>query len=272
MIEGLQQQAVQDALHQAILLGGLVSARMVPIVMLVPFLGGKAAPTQVKMGLALAFAVLVYPSVWMAEPAVPSDPVTIGALLVKELGVGLMLGFVTALVFHAVRMAGRLIDTSRGQNKAMSMVPELQTQASVTGNFLVQLFIVLFLVTGGHRIFLAALTRSFRYIPPQDFTAISANGTAVVFDIARLATEAITLGVLLAFPVIAAILLTNIFLALVNKSAPQINVFFLGMPLKALVGIIVVLLALEPLAARFLDEAVYYLQQLLELIHLLSPN
>lgn len=272
MLEGLQQQALQDALRRAILLGGLVTARMVPIVLLVPFLGGKAAPNQVKIGLALAFAVLVYPAVWASNPALPEDAVTIGALLVKEIGVGLMLGFVTALVFHAVRMAGRLIDTSRGQNKAMSMVPELRTQVSVTGNFLLQLFIVLFLVTGGHRVFLTALTRSFRQIPPHNFAAVSTHGTAVVFDIAQLATESITIGVLLAFPVIAAILLTNIFLALVNKSAPQINVFFLGMPLKALVGIVVVMLALEPLASRFLDESVYYLQQLLELIHLLSPN
>jgi len=272
VLEGLQQQALRDALNRALLLGGLVTARMVPIVLLVPFLGGRAAPNQVKVGLALAFAVLVYPAVWVSNPTLPADPVTVGALLVKEIGVGLMLGFVTGLVFQAARMAGRIVDISRGETKSMSMVPELQTQTSATGNFLLQLFIVVFLVTGGHRIFLAALTRSFREIPPHNFAAVSANGRAVVFDIAELGTEAVTIAVLLAFPVVAAILLTNIFLALVNKSAPQINVFFLGMPLKALVGILVVLLALEPLASRFLDESVFYLERLLELIHLVSPN
>ena len=67
-------------------------------------------------------------------------------------------------------------------------------------------------------------------------------------------------------------MLTNIFLALVNKAAPQINVFFLGMPLKALVGIVVVLLALEPLLGRFLEAAATYFQHLLEFIHLLAPE
>ena len=274
MLDLLTQSAVRRGLDQSILLAGLVTARLMPIVLLVPFLGGKAAPAQVKVGLALAFTVLVYPIVWASAPAIPDAPLLVAALIAKEIGVGLMLGFVTALVFHAVRMAGRLIDTSRGQTKAMSMVPQLKTQVSVTGNFLLQLFIVIFLLTGGHRLFLAALTRSFKYIPPEQFASFAHagdHGSAVALGIARLATESISIGVLLAFPVIAAILLTNIFLALVNKAAPQINVFFLGMPLKAVIGVAVVLLALDPLATRFLDEAIRYFEHLLELIHLLAP-
>lgn len=266
----LADSAIQQGLDRAILLAGLVCARMTPLVMLVPFLGGKAAPAQVKVGLALMLTVLVYPSVWLGASTTPESPVIVAALLVKELGVGAMLGFVTALIFYAVRMAGRIIDTSRGQTKAMSMVPQMKTQVSVTGNFLVQLFIVIFMVTGGHRLFLAALTRSFIHIRPYEFLTVDGQGGAIAFGIAELATEAIGLGLLLAFPVVAAILLTNIFLALVNKSAPQINVFFLGMPLKALVGIAVVLFALEPLVTRFLDEAIGYLEHLLELIHLLT--
>lgn len=270
MYDFLTQTAIQKGLDQSILLAGLVTARLMPIVMLVPFLGGKAAPTQVKIGLSLVFTVLVYPAVWITSPDIPEAPIVIAGLVVKEIAVGLMLGFITALVFDSVRMAGRLIDTSRGQNKAMSMVPQLKTQVSVTGNFLLQLFIVIFMVTGGHRIFLAALTRSFKFIPPAEFATLAGNGAAIAFGIAELATQAISIGVLLAFPVIAAILLTNIFLALVNKAAPQINVFFLGMPLKAMVGIAVVLLALDPLVSRFLDEAVGYLRHLLEFIHILS--
>ena len=267
----LADMTIQRALDQAILLAGLVTARMMPIVLLVPFLGGKATPAQVKVGLALVLTVLVYPSVWVAAPPIPDSPLHVTALLVKEVGVGLMLGFTAALVFHAVRMAGRLIDTTRGETKGMSMVPQMETQVSPTGNVLFQLFLVLFMLTGGHRLFFAALTRSFERIPPHEFLAVADHGPTLVFGIADLACDAIGIAVLLAFPVIAAILLTNIFLALVSKAAPQINVFFLGMPLKALIGIAVVLLALDPLAGRFLDEAMGYFRHLLEFIQLLSP-
>ena len=270
MNEFLTQSVIQRGLDQSILLAGLVTSRMMPVVMLVPFLGGKAAPTQVKIGLALTLTVLVYPAVWLGSPALPQSPLVVAALLVKEIGVGLMIGFVTALIFASVRIAGRVIDTSRGQSKAMSMVPQLKTQASVSGNFLLQLFIVLFMLTGGHRLFLAAITRSFRKIPPHEFASLR-NGEAIVFGIARLAADAIELGILLALPVIAAILLTNIFLALVNKAAPQINVFFLGMPLKALAGIAVLLLALDPLISRFMAEAVSYLRHLLEFLAMGAP-
>ncbi len=266
----LAETAIQEGFDRAILLAALVTARMGPLVMLVPFLGGKAAPAQVKVGLALVLTILVYPAVWLATSTVPDSPIVVAALLVKEVGVGAMLGFVTALVFYATRMAGRVIDTSRGETKATAMVPQTKTQASVTGNFLVQLFIVVFMATGGHRFFLAALTRSFIHIRPHEFLTVRGRGEAIAFGLAELATEAIGIAVLLAFPVLAAILLTNIFLALVNKAAPQINVFFLGMPLKALVGIAVVLFALDALAARFLDEAIGYFEHLLELIRLLG--
>ncbi|MFB6372183.1 MAG: flagellar biosynthetic protein FliR [Bradymonadaceae bacterium] len=266
----LAESAFQKGLDQSILLAGLVMARLTPIVLLVPFLGGKAAPSQVKIGLALVLTVLVYPSVWVASPTVPTSAIVIGGLVVKEVAVGLMLGFVTALVFHAVRMAGRLIDTTRGETKGMSMVPQTKTQVSLMGSFLFQLFIVVFMVTGGHRLFFAALIRSFKRIPPYAFLTVGDRGPGLAFGIAQMATDAIGIAVLLAFPVIAAILLTNIFLALVSKAAPQINVFFLGMPLKALIGIAVVLFALDPLTRRFLDEAIGYFRHLLEFIQLLS--
>jgi len=266
----LAESAFHRGLDQSILLAGLVMARLMPIVLLVPFLGGKAAPSQVKIGLALVLTVLVYPSVWVVAPALPDSAPVIGALVVKEVAVGLMLGFVTALIFHAVRMAGRLVDTTRGETKGMSMVPQTRVQASPIGSFLVQLFIVVFMVTGGHRLFFAALTRSFERIPPYEVLAVGDRAPSLAFGVARLATDAIEIAVLLAFPVIAAILLTNIFLALVSKAAPQINVFFLGMPLKALIGIAVVVFALDPLTRRFLDEAMGYFRHLLEFIQLLS--
>lgn len=259
MYELLTDQGVQGMLNRAILLWALVAARVAPIVQLVPYLGGKAVPQVVKMGLTLALTALVFPLVWSsgAAGALPEGALAITALLIKELLLGVTFGFVAALVFDAVRIAGQLIDNARGQTQAMGMAPQLPERVSVTGNYLYQLNIVTFLLLGGHRLFIGALVRSFAAVPPQEFPPLGDHLGAMAFGVARLATDAISLGLLLAFPVIAAILLTDMCLALINKAAPQINVFFLGMPVKALAGVAVVLLTLQLIVDRVMAEAMH---------------
>ena len=270
----LTDEGIQRGINQMILLAALVGARLVPVVYLVPYLGGQAVPQQVKMGISLALTVLVYPAVWQTGAAgeLPAHALEIAALVTKELVVGLMLGFVAALAFEALRVAGQIIDSARGQTMATAFVPQLKAQVSVTADFLYQLGVVLFLITGGHRIFLAALVKSYVLVPPQTFPHLGDHLDALVFGIVRLTADAITLGVLLAFPVIAAILVANLMLALINKAAPQINVFFLGMPLKAALGIGVVLLGLRVLVERFLEAAAGSFDHVMQLLELLATT
>ena len=272
MLDLLDTAAFRASVDQAILLGALVSARVLPIVQLVPYLGGQAMPQQVKLGLTLALTVLVYPMVVSIDTlgGLPTGALAIALLLAKELAVGLLLGFVAILVFEAVRMAGQLVDTARGQTMAQAMVPQLKTQASVSATLLYQLSIVVFLFAGGHRVFLATLVRSFSRIPPQSLPAFGAALPDVAFVTMRLFADSIALGVLLAFPVIAAVFVTDLTLALINKAAPQINVFFLGMPLKALLGVAVLMLAIDVILSRFLVDAFGGLAQLDVLLQILE--
>jgi flagellar biosynthetic protein FliR len=268
-------EGVMRGLDRAIVLGALVVARIVPIVQLVPYLGGKAVPQTVKLGLSMAVAVIVYPAVWTsgAAAALPESPFALAALAFKEVLVGMTIGFVAALVFEAVRMAGQMIDSARGQTQATAMVPQLPERVSVSAELGYQLAVVIFLVAGGHRIFLAGLVRSFGWIPPQTIPALGGGRLdALVEAIVRMTADAITLAVLLSFPVVAAILLANLFLALVNKAAPQINVFFLGMPIKAVLGVAVLLLSLQVLLERIADEALVQLDALLDILRLLGAT
>lgn len=248
---------LQLGLDRAILLYALVAARVAPVVQLVPYFGGKAVPQVVKMGLIIALTALVYPSVWVtgAADALPSSAPEIIILMTKELLLGLMFGFVASLVFESVRIAGQLIDNARGQTMATAMVPQLPERVSVTADYFYQLTIVIFLIVGGHRLFIAAFARSFHALPPQQLPQGGDHLLDVCLQIVRLGADAITLGVLLAFPVIAASLLADMCLGLVNKAAPQIQVFFLGMPIKALLGILVFLLGLHIITTRAIDEA-----------------
>lgn len=248
---------LQQILDRGILLYALVAGRIAPIVMLVPYLGGKAVPQTVKMGLILALTVLVYPAVWStgAADALPQDTFAIFTLILKELMIGFTFGFVASLVFESTRVAGQIIDNARGQTMATTLVPQLPERVSLTSNIFYQMTVVTFLLLGGHRIFLAGLVRSFGSIPPQSMPNVSVASLDLALLILRLGADAITLGVVLAFPVTAAVLLTDMCLALVNKAAPQIRVFFLGMPLKAMLGILVFFLGLQVVVDRAVTEA-----------------
>lgn len=262
MFDLFTDPATQALLDRAILLWALVAARVAPIVMMVPYLGGKAVPQLVKMGLTIALTGMIYPLVWGsgAAAALPDGALALTVLLCKELLLGFTFGFVATLVFDAVRIAGQLIDNARGQTQATAFVPQLKERVSVTSDYLYQLNVVVFLLLGGHRLFIAALVNSFAAIPPQTMPPLGDHLGAMAFGITRLATDAITLGVVMAFPVIAAILLTDLCLAMVNRAAPQINVFFLGMPIKALAGIVVVLMTLQALVERTMREAITGIQ------------
>lgn len=272
MLDFLQSPEVQQPLNQAILLAALVSARLLPIVQLAPFLGGKAVPQQVKMALALALALLVYPTVWLSGAAdnLPEAPAEIAALVLKEAMVGFVIGFVAALVFDAVRTAGQIIDNSAGITQATSLAPQITDRVSLSANLLFQLTVVIFFVSGGHRVFLTALAHSFERIPPQTMLNTGESLTALADATVRLGADTITLSILLSFPVVAAILLANLFLALVNKSAPQINVFFLGMPIKAMLGVLVVMLGIDMILERFIMAVVDNFASLANVIEIMS--
>lgn len=274
IFEWLTSEGVRTAIDRALLLGALVTARIVPIIQLVPYFGGKATPQTVKMGLALALTILIYPMVWSTGVAadLPMGTFAMVTLLLKEIMLGVTFGFVAALVFEAVRVAGQLIDNARGQTMATALAPQIPERVSISSDIMYQLTIVTFLALGGHRLMIGAVVQSFAAIPPHKMPAVDGQLLTITDGVLRLGADAITLGVLLAFPVTAAILLTELCLAMVNRAAPQINVFFLGMPLKAMLGIGVLLLVLHGVVDRAIEEAIFSVNYLDALMRSLSPG
>lgn len=256
MLDWLTDDAARNAVDHAIVIFALVAARVLPIVELAPFLGGRAAPRTVKISVAFCLTVLVFPVVW-SPSLLASRPGTVelASLVVKELLVGLTFGFVIALVFEAVRIAGQIIDAARGQTMANVMVPQLPERVSVTADYLYLLAVALFFAFGGHLLFVEALVRSYASVGLFEYPSFAGGATEVALLITRLWADAIAVGVLFAFPVVASVLLADLVLAFINRSAPQVNVFFLGMPLKAALGTAVVLLGLGIFADEFANHA-----------------
>lgn len=242
-----------------LVLVGLAFARLLAFLVVVPFFGGAAVPARVKVATATAFVVIVYPSLaaGLKGEALGFGPVGFIGLLAKEAFVGFTLGFVASLVFEAVQVAGRIIDFQRGSTLAELFAPQLQTRVSELGQFKLQLAIVIFLAIGAHHFFIGALLRSFELIPATGFPHLQAGWTPAAEFITKLTGGVISVGVQLAAPAMVALLLTDLLFGLVNRVAPQINVFFLSLPVKMAVGLAIVLVSL-PL---FKDRYVHYFKE-----------
>ena len=232
---------------------GLSFARLVSFFSIVPFFGGAAVPARVKVATAMSLVVILYPSLEASVPAGQTlnfGPLGFIALLAKEVLVGFTLGFVASLVFEAVQVAGRIADFQRGSTMGELYAPQIQSRVSELGQFKLQLAIVLFIAIGAHRLFIGALLRSFDFIPAVGFPKLSAGWSPAVELIVVMTGSVLSIGLQLAAPVVIALLLTDLFFGIINRVAPQVNVFFLSMPVKMLVGVIVVLIILPMLAMR----------------------
>lgn len=240
--------------ERLILLGGLGAARVVPIFTVAPFFGGRLVPAPVRVGIALAFVALVFPAVAAGAPDPATlGPATIAALLLKEVLLGALLGFLVAVPFWAAEAAGRLVDTARGAQNAELYVPQLGTQSSPLGDLGLQLAVIAFFAMDGHLLFLRALGESYRAVPVTGFPArlVAGDATQLAVD----ATSRLVLAALgLAAPALAALLLADVALGLVNRVSPHIQVFFLGMPLKAALGVLAFMLALAGFVSALRGE------------------
>jgi type III secretion protein T len=163
------------------------------------------------------------------------------SFIVQEMMIGLVIGFVAAIPFWALDSAGFLIDTIRGSSLSSVINPSLGEAASIFGILFTQLFMTLFFFNGGFNQLLETLYHSYQQLPP---------GAGITFDKAwldlLLAQWEMLCGLVVNFalPAVAIMLLVDMALGLINRSAQQLNVFFLAMPLKSVAVLFVLMISL----------------------------
>lgn len=216
----------------------LIWARFLAFFSTVPVLVGKPVPMTVRVGFSLVCAVFMLPLLWpTGSPQLTADPFLIGALFLKEVLIGVILGLSAGLLFYAFEAAGNMIDNQRGMSNARLLIPELGTMGSTISLFLFQLTIVLYFALGGHLALLRALLRSFVELPLFSFPSIAPGWLPLIDLLAILSGRLLELSVTIAAPVVIAILVADIILGIANRVAPQINVWELSFSLKGYVGI-----------------------------------
>ena len=224
----------------------LVLPRIVSAFGVLPLLTQRDIPALVRNSFLVSLAVLVYPLA-AGVTATGFGSSRWPMIIAKEMLIGLYLGFVFSAVFWAVSAAGNLIDTKVGSNFASILDPIQGHQTSLTGELLSQLAAVLFMASGAFTLFIELLMTSYTIWPIADMLPPlqAAAQELVIGEFASLFTTAL----LLSAPALVVMSLLDLALGLVNRYAPQLNVFSLTMAMKAWVATWVVLLSLASFVA-----------------------
>jgi flagellar biosynthetic protein FliR len=226
-----------------LLQGFLIIARISAFMSLAPFFSIKGTPPLVRVALGVFSAALLLPIIQMVDVKDLSLGVFM-LLLIKEIIIGIILGFVSMLTFTAIRVAGELVDIQMGFAMAKVFDPQNMSRITLVGQFFYFLGILLFLTINGHHSLIAAIYRSYELIPIQDIII----GKSIVIFIIKTFVGMFALGFKISAPFVAVLFISDIVLGLIARTVPQLNVFILGFPIKAGLGMIAIALALPVLS------------------------
>lgn len=246
----------------------LVLARSLPLFFLVPFLGGRWVPLSVKLAVAFAFSVFLLP--YLAPPQGAFSATTILFLLMKEAAIGTTLAFVASMVFFGFSSAGRLIDIQRGVNVFEALDYHAEMRGSAMGQLYGQAAVQVFLLAGGHLIFLRAYFQSFEVIPVWQFPQFAQENVAILDALARASADVLWIALQLAAPALIILFLTDIAFGVFGRTAPQMHAFLVSQPAKVAIGIGVTLFILRVLFDQFEAHGRGMLVQLFRLIEMLE--
>lgn len=217
----------------------VIAVRLSGLMLFAPFFGSVAIPARVKAGLVIAVSILFFP---VLAPSLSQVHISAWpGLVFSELLIGAALGIATNLVFDAVQMAGQVLSTQMGFSLINILDPQTQVESTVVALFHQTIATLIFLRLDVHLWLLRAVGRSFAILPPG-----SAHiSRAFTFSSVRAAGEVFTLGVQLAAPVLSATLLADVVLGLLGKASPQAPLMLLGPPVKTLLALSILFVALK---------------------------
>ena len=245
-------------------IGGWVGQYLLPLfriasmLMVMPVIGTQLVPMRVRLYLSLAICLVLAPNL----PPMPQvDAVSLQSVLLigEQVLIGVMFGFVLQLYFHLFTVAGQIIAMQMGLGFASMVDPANGVSVPVLGQFLLMLVTLLFLAMNGHLVVFEVLAESFVTLPVGEGLLLDHYWT-----MAGKLTWVIAAGLLMALPVVTALLIINLAFGVMTRAAPQLNIFSIGFPLTLVLGLFIFWLGISDFLAHFQVFTSEALQQLRE--------
>jgi flagellar biosynthesis protein FliR len=231
-------------------LAGLLATRIGGALLIAPMFSAKTVPTMVRISLLAVLTMMTLPALMARGEAAAVTPAT----FLAETLIGIAIGMGAAVFVGAAEVAGDLIGIQSGLSGAATLDPMTQTNTTALADFMKMVVILLILSTDGHIVMIEAIAASTDIIPVGTGIAAEQGLGALIGTGSHL----FALGVQIAAPVTAAVLITNIAMGVLARTAPQLQVFMLAYPLQIVVGLFTLALALPLIGTLFTDWPAQY--------------
>ncbi|PBI95910.1 Flagellar biosynthetic protein FliR [Variovorax boronicumulans] len=218
--------------------------RMLAMVSTAPVFGEPWATRQVKVGIAAVLTLVISPTIGPL-PAVPVVSAGGFWILVQQVLIGAAMGFSMRLIFTAVLAAGEYIGLQMGLSFASFFDPMSHGSTMVVSRLLNMLAMLIFMALDGHLLMLEALAASFHTLPIANAPLVAGGWMFLVLA----GGDIFASGLLLALPLITALLTLNLAMGILNRASPQFSIFAVGFPLTLLAGLVMLQLLMPHLAA-----------------------
>jgi len=210
----------------------IVLTRISGIMIFAPFFNNQSLPLQIRIAFSLVTAFVLAPSLPLTKLPVELGLANIATIFMNEVLVGIILGLAALCVFAGLQFAGQIISFQLGFSLINLIDPQSNVESTAFSFLYNYIGLLLFLLINGHHWFLLAVNESFGSLPVG---GINIQAPLVEY-IVRLTAQILVIGLRIAGPVIAITVITDIVIGVIGRTAPQINVLIVGMPLKLLVG------------------------------------
>jgi len=211
----------------------LVFLRVGAILMSMPVFDSKSLPLFLKVALAFATSIVLFPMLDLEPLPVLNNVFAMGIKAMGEILIGLVIGFSVKLIFAGIQLAGQLAGYQMGLALANVMDPSSSQQVPLLAQFTNLIGLLIFIAINAHHWFIKALTHSFQMVPPLN---VNFRGS-LMEHLIKISGNVFVIGIQVGAPVIAALLITTVALGLIARTVPQMNVFIVAMPLKIGIGL-----------------------------------
>lgn len=215
----------------------LIFVRVTSFFLMMPLFSYKTIPSSHKVGLGFFLAVIMFSAI--GAPEIPIDG-TYFILIIKEALVGLVIGFISALMMSAIQIAGGFIDFQMGFAIANVIDPQTGAQSPLMGQYLYTVALLFLLTVNGHHLLIDGIFYSYNFVPIDQAMIDFGNQDIAEFIILSF-NKMFIIAFQMSLPVVGSLFLVDIALGIVARTVPQLNIFVVGMPVKIGVSFLVLI-------------------------------
>ncbi len=247
-----------------IVIFAIIFTRISGMIMSAPLFSTFPIPIQVKIWLTALVSFILFPIISSTLPfSVPASFPELSIYLLREFGVGFMIGFIANLIFAAVQIGGEFISIQIGISMSQILNPETGLSTPVLAQIYIIFVAFVFMALNAHQWLFAAVYRSFKTFPPGlDFVFTG----SVVEHIVRLSGEMFAIAISMILPIFCVMFVAEVLMGFMSKMMPQMNIFMVAIPLKVYLGLILMLMFISPTATYLANTIESYLKGIVEMM------